>query len=77
MATPLPPGSSPVFTDSLTELTSSNLVPCLYHLGTDHIDNTALLLLRERVYRAVAEKRLWYIRLSRGRRIATALHATI
>jgi hypothetical protein len=32
--------------------------------------------LRERVYRAVAYKRLWYIRLSRGRLIATALHAT-
>jgi hypothetical protein len=32
---------------------------------------------RERVYGAVAQKRVWYIRLSRCRRIVTALHATI
>jgi hypothetical protein len=62
---------------------SSNFVPCLYHLGTDHIENTALLLLRsclllqERIYRAVAQKRPWYVRLSLGRWIATALHTTI
>jgi hypothetical protein len=35
-----------------------------------------LLLLRERVYRTVAWKRLWYICLSRGSSIVTALHAT-
>jgi hypothetical protein len=35
------------------------------------------LLLRERVYRAVAPKRLWYICLSHGRCIITALHVTI
>jgi hypothetical protein len=35
------------------------------------------LLQRERVYRAVAQKRLWYIRLFRGHCVATALHATI
>jgi hypothetical protein len=34
-------------------------------------------LLRERVYRAVVWKRFWCIRLSRGRRTVTALHATI
>jgi hypothetical protein len=34
-------------------------------------------LLRELVYRAVAQKRPWYIRASRGRYIATALHAII
>jgi hypothetical protein len=34
-------------------------------------------LLRELVYRAVALKRLWDISLSRGRRMVTALHATI
>jgi hypothetical protein len=33
-------------------------------------------LLRDRVYRAVAYKCLWYIRLSRGRRVVTVLHAT-
>jgi hypothetical protein len=32
---------------------------------------------RERVYRPVAYKRLWYICLSRGRCIVTALHATV
>jgi hypothetical protein len=82
MAIPLPPGSSPLFTDSRTEL-SSNLVPCLWYLGTHHIENTALLLLRsclllqKCVYRAVAHIRPWYIRLSRGRCVTTALHATI
>jgi hypothetical protein len=35
------------------------------------------LLLRERVYRATAQKRPWYIRPSHGRWIATALRATI
>jgi hypothetical protein len=35
------------------------------------------LLLRERVYRAVAYKWLWHIWLSRGRCIVTALHAKI
>jgi hypothetical protein len=45
--------------------------------------NTALLLLRscllllERVYIAVTQKRPWYIRPSRGRFIATALYTTI
>jgi hypothetical protein len=34
-------------------------------------------LLRESVYGAVAQKRLRYISLSRGRRIATALRATV
>jgi hypothetical protein len=48
----------------------------------DRIENTAILLLRlclllrERVYRAVAHKRPWYIRTSRGRCIATVLHVT-
>jgi hypothetical protein len=61
---------------------SSKLVLSLY-LGTDHIENTALLLLRscllvrESVYRAVAQKRPWHIRPSLGRCIAAALHATI
>jgi hypothetical protein len=81
MAIPLSLGSSPLFTDFATELTT-DLVPCL-HLGTDHRGNTVLLLLRsclllwEHVYLAVAEKRLWYIRLTLGRCIATALHATL
>jgi hypothetical protein len=35
------------------------------------------LLLQERVYRAVVQKRPWYMRPSQGRCIATALHATI
>jgi hypothetical protein len=35
------------------------------------------LLLRGRVYGAVAQKQHWCIRLSRGRSIATALRATI
>jgi xanthine/uracil/vitamin C permease (AzgA family) len=34
-------------------------------------------MLRERVYRAVAQKRPWYIRLFRSRCIATALHTII
>jgi hypothetical protein len=37
----------------------------------------APLLLRERVYRAVAQKRLCYICLFRGPYIVTALHATV
>jgi hypothetical protein len=32
---------------------------------------------REHVYRAIAQKRLWYICLPRGRCIVTALHATV
>jgi hypothetical protein len=61
---------------------SSNLIPCL-HLGSDHIENTALLLLRsclllwEYVYRAVAQKQPWHICLSRGSYIATAVNTTI
>jgi hypothetical protein len=36
-----------------------------------------LFVSQERVYRTVAKKRPWYIRPSRGRCVATALHATI
>jgi hypothetical protein len=34
-------------------------------------------LLRERVYWVVVRKRLWYIRLSRSRCIATSVHLTL
>jgi hypothetical protein len=36
-----------------------------------------VLVSRERVYRVVAQKRLWYIRPSRGCCITTALHSII
>jgi hypothetical protein len=68
--------SSPLFTDSLTELTTVQ-APCLHHLDTDQIENTAFLLLHSRlllwelVYRAVAQKRLWSIRPSHSHCIAT------
>jgi hypothetical protein len=57
---------------------SYNLVSRLQHLDTDYIENAALILLRlclllqERVYWAVAQKRPRYIRPSHGRCIATA-----
>jgi hypothetical protein len=52
------------------------------NIGTYHREDRAFvlcscLLLRERVYRAVAQKQTWYIGPSRGRYIATAQHATI
>jgi hypothetical protein len=62
---------------------SCNLVPCSKHLGTDHIENTLLLLLpscwllRERVHWTVAQKRPGHIRTSRGRCTTTTLYATI
>jgi hypothetical protein len=62
---------------------SSNLLPCLQNPGTDHVENTALilllscLLLRERVHWSAVQKRPWCIRPSRCRCIATALQATI
>jgi hypothetical protein len=55
-------------------------------LGTDRAENpvsnsTSIVarrsLLWERVYGAVAWKRLWHIRLSRSRSIVTAPHATL
>jgi hypothetical protein len=61
---------------------SSNLVPCLLHLGTYRIENTDLPFLRscpllqERVYWSVAQKRPWYTLPSRGCCIATGLHAS-
>jgi hypothetical protein len=93
MAIPLPPSegfhSQTPDQNWTTNLLSSKLVPCLLHLVscllhlvTDHIENSSLflrscLLLQERVYRAFALKPPWYICPSRGRCIATGLHATI
>lgn len=83
MAFPLPPGSSPFFTDSCIEITGSNLVPCWQYLGTNYIENTDFLLLRsclllwERVHGAVVQKRSWFIRPSRGLCTVTALHVII
>jgi hypothetical protein len=62
---------------------SSNLVSCLYNLVMEHIENIALLslclclLLWKRGYRAVDQKRPWYIRPYRNRCIATPIYATL
>jgi hypothetical protein len=69
--------------DEVQNPSNSNLFLCSKYRRTNHIENTALLLLssrmflRERVERAVAQKRPWYSNPSRGRSIATSLHATI
>jgi hypothetical protein len=65
--------SSPLFTGSRTEHTWSPQFSSLKYLGTDHVS----LLLREIIYRAIAQKRPRYIRPSRGRYISTALHAVV
>jgi hypothetical protein len=81
MVVPLPPGTSPLFTDSRTELTWSPQLSLITSRHGPHKKHLLLLrsclLLRERDYRADTQKRPWYIRPSRRRCIATALHATV
>jgi hypothetical protein len=49
-----------------------------YLLGADCADNTPFPPLpRERVYRAVAQERVWYNRPSHDRSIEKAIHATL
>jgi hypothetical protein len=60
-----------------------NSLSLAYNISTRTTQKTAFLsmcscmLLRERVYRAADQKRLWYMSPSRGRCVATALHALI
>jgi hypothetical protein len=68
---------------SRTQLNSLLQLSWLWLIGTDHTDNTVLLLLhsyslpRECVYGAVAYEQLLFICLCRSCCIATAVHATI
>jgi hypothetical protein len=60
---------------------SNDLLPrfsSFYLLGSDRVENTLFPPLpQERVYRAAAQKCVWYNRPFHDRRIATAIHATV
>jgi hypothetical protein len=82
MAIPLLPGSSPIFTDSRTEL---NLVAPIVFLGTDRVENpysystsivARLFVATGKCLTSRCLETSRYI-LPRGHRIVTALHATI
>jgi hypothetical protein len=83
MAIPLPTGSSPLFTDSRIGLNYQLTLSLAYNISAWTVWKAQssivflCLLLRERVYRVVAQKRPCYIHPSRGRCIATPLHAKI